>query len=490
MDAAVPRAQDAQSARPSGMDAAVPRAQDAQSARPSGMDAAAAERDAPAIRLMGLYETAFTDLLSNGQAVGRVGAMVAFVDGPLPGERARIRITQIKPKYAVGELVELLERSPERVEPFCPVFGTCGGCQVQHLGYAGQLAWKTRIVREALQRIGGIAEPPVLPAIGMDRPRAYRNKMALVAKGGSFGFYKARSHDLVPIRECPIVLDSLDEQIANLWRARENPATAPALRDVRHVIARAAIATGDVVVSFTTDRGSPALGLAAKALAAAFPQAVGISNSFDPPSTNAVMGRSHRTLSGRADIAEAIEGVSFRVSPASFFQVNSAMVRKIFGYLRERVALPKKILDLYCGAGTFTLFFAKGGAAVVGVEENPHAIREARENAALNAVEANASFLAGRVDTVLGAGPGRAALEAADIVFLDPPRKGSDEATLALLARARVPEIWYLSCNPATLARDLAQLAAAGYIVESVQPFDMFPQTGHIEALAVAKMSG
>jgi 23S rRNA (uracil1939-C5)-methyltransferase len=443
-----------------------------------------------AVRAGAIYETTFTDLLSNGQAVGRIGAMVAFVDGPLPGERARVRISQVKPKYAVGELVELLERSPERVEPFCPVFGTCGGCQVQHLGYQAQLAWKTRIVREALQRIGGIADPPVAPAIGMDDPRAYRNKMALVAEGGAFGFYKARSHALVPIHDCPIVLASLDAQIGNLWRARENPATGPALRDVRHVIARAAIASGDVVVSFTTDRGSPALGLAAKALAAAFPQAVGVSNSFEPSSANAVMGRRHRTLSGRADIAETIDGVSFRVSPASFFQVNSAMVRKIFAYLRERIALPKKILDLYCGAGTFTLFFAKGGGTVVGVEENPHAIREARENAALNAVENSAAFLAGRVDTVLGEGPGRSALAAADIVFLDPPRKGSDEATLALLAAARVPEIWYLSCNPATLARDLAQLVAAGYAVESVQPFDMFPQTGHIEALAVAKMNG
>jgi 23S rRNA (uracil1939-C5)-methyltransferase len=460
------------------------------SASAEGAPLAGAPAPEVPVRPGAIFETTFTDLLSNGQAVGRIGSMVAFVDGPLPGERARIRIAQVKPKYAVGELVELLERSPDRVAPFCEVFGICGGCQVQHLGYPAQLAWKTRIVREALQRIGGIAEPPVGPAIGMDDPRAYRNKMALVARGGAFGFYKARSHELVPIHDCPIVLGSLDAQIENLWRARENPATGLALRDVRHVIARAAIASGDVVVSFTTDRGSAALGLAAEALAAAFPQAVGISNSFEPQSANAVMGRRHRTLKGRADIAETIDGVSFRVSPASFFQVNSTMVRKIFGYLRERIALPKNILDLYCGAGTFTLFFAKGGATVVGVEENPHAIREARENAALNDVEQAATFLAGRVDTVLGAGPGRAALEAADIVFLDPPRKGSDEATLALLAAARVPEIWYLSCNPATLARDLAQLVAAGYSVESVQPFDMFPQTGHIEALAVAKMNG
>jgi 23S rRNA (uracil1939-C5)-methyltransferase len=181
---------------------------------------------------------------------------------------------------------------------------------------------------------------------------------------------------------------------------------------------------------------------------------------------------------------EEIDGVRFRVSPASFFQVNSEMVGKIFAYLKPQAAAARRIVDLYCGAGTFALFFARGGAQVVGIEENPHAVREARLNAALNGVEERAVFLSGRVEATLRSQAGAVALEAADVVFLDPPRKGSDEATLDALVRARVPHVWYLSCNPATLARDLAQLVAGGYQLGTVQPFDMFPQTGHIEALA------
>jgi 23S rRNA (uracil1939-C5)-methyltransferase len=176
--------------------------------------------------------------------------------------------------------------------------------------------------------------------------------------------------------------------------------------------------------------------------------------------------------------------VRFRVSPASFFQVNSEMVGKIFAYLAPQAARGRRTIDLYCGAGTFALFFAKHGSRVIGIEENPNAVREARVNAALNGVEELTTFVSGRVEATLRSKLGVEALAAAETVFLDPPRKGSDEATLAALVRARVPHVWYLSCNPATLARDLAQLIAGGYRLGTVQPFDMFPQTGHIEALA------
>jgi 23S rRNA (uracil1939-C5)-methyltransferase len=159
-------------------------------------------------------------------------------------------------------------------------------------------------------------------------------------------------------------------------------------------------------------------------------------------------------------------------------------VGKIFAYLAPQAASARRVIDLYCGAGTFALFFAKHGARVVGIEENPHAVREARANAALNGVEEQTAFMSGRVEATLRSKVGTEALGAAEVVFLDPPRKGSDEATLEALVRARVPHVWYLSCNPATLARDLAQLVAGGYQLGAVQPFDMFPQTGHIEALA------
>jgi 23S rRNA (uracil1939-C5)-methyltransferase len=449
---------------------------------------------APVLAPGDIVEIACTDLIAKtGQAVGRADGMVVYVLGPVPGERARVRIETVKAKYAVGELVELLTRSPDRVEPFCGVFGACGGCQVQHLAYPAQLAWKRGIVENAIRRLGGIDGADVRAPIGMAQPRNYRNKMALVvtaalagdgAPSPAFGFYAARTHDVVPLETCPIVMPELDRTIAGLWEAARDPATAGAFRGAKHVVARAGRATGEAVVSISTERAAAQLPAFGRALAAKLPGVIGISNSFEPPSDNAVMGRRNTTVFGSSDMHEAIDGVRFRVSPASFFQVNSEMVGKIFRYLAPHVGAAGRIIDLYCGAGTFALYFAKNGARVVGIEENPHAVREAKVNAGLNGVEAQTTFLGGRVEAMLRGEAGAEALGAANVVFLDPPRKGSDEATLAAIVRARVPHVWYLSCNPATLARDLAQLVAGGYRLGAVQPFDMFPQTGHIEALA------
>jgi 23S rRNA (uracil1939-C5)-methyltransferase len=436
-----------------------------------------------------VVEVDCTDLIAKtGQAVGRANGMVVYVLGPVPGERALVRIEAVKAKYAVGDVVELLVQSPDRREPFCPVFGACGGCQVQHYAYEAQLHWKRGIVENALRRIGGIAGATVNAPIGMAVPRAYRNKMAVVAsvaaQAPSFGFYAARTHDIVPIEHCPIVVPELDRTLAGLWDAARDPHTAPAFAGARHVIARTGRASGETVVSLTSDRASATLPKLGSALAAKLPGTVGIANSFEPPSENAVMGRKNATVYGDPSMREEIDGVTFRVSPASFFQVNSEMVGRIFAYLEPQAAAAGTIIDLYCGAGTFALFFAKHGATVVGIEENPNAVREAIANAALNGVAEKTTFLNARVEAMLRSPVGIKSLADANVVFLDPPRKGSDEGTLDALVRARVPHVWYLSCNPATLARDLAQLIAGGYQLGAVQPFDMFPQTGHIEALA------
>ncbi len=444
----------------------------------------------PALAPGDVVEIGCTDLIAKtGQAVGRADGLVVYVLGPLPGERARVRIESVKAKYAVADLVELLERSPERVEPFCDVFGTCGGCQVQHLAYPAQLAWKRGIIANALRRLGGIDGAPVGFPVGMADPRAYRNKMALVVSktreaAPSFGFYAARTHDIVPIESCPIVMPQLDREIAGLWDAARDPATTGAFAGARHVVARAGHASAEGVLSITTERASTTLPSVGAALAHKLPGTVGISNSYEPPSDNAVMGRRNVTVYGKAEMREEIAGVAFRVSPASFFQVNSEMVGRIFAYLATQPLAGKRFIDLYCGAGTFALFFAKHGARVVGIEENPHAVREAKANAALNGVTEATAFINGRVEATLRSKSGIDALAKADIIFLDPPRKGSDEGTLDALVRARVAHVWYLSCNPATLARDLAQLTGSGYTLDAVQPFDMFPQTGHIEALA------
>ncbi len=431
-------------------------------------------------------QVSFTDLLANGQAVGRVDGRVIFVTGPLPGERVTVRVTSVKAKYAVGEALAYETTSELRAEPFCPVFGICGGCQVQHLVYPAQLAWKEQIVRNALRRIGGFTDIAVEHPVGMAYPRAYRNKMSLVVQAAGaatrLGFYQARSHALVPIESCPVVVPQLDAAIAGLHAAVADPLTAPAFVGVKHAIVRAGTASGQTVLSLTTDRHSNAVATAAGALAHKIPGVVGISNSFEPRNANAVMGRKMAYVWGAREMEEVIENVRFRVSPASFFQVNSEMVGKIFRFMEPGIqAAPRSIVDLYCGAGTFAIFFASRGARVVGVEENPAAIREANLNAELNGVTARATFIAGRVEGTIAASAGRSALAAADIVFLDPPRKGSDEATLDAIAAAGVGNVWYLSCNPATLARDLRYFTSKGYVPSIVQPFDMFPQTGHVE---------
>lgn len=435
----------------------------------------------------------FTDLLANGQAVGRFEGMVVFVEGPLPGERARVRLTEVKSKYAVGELLELETRSPDRAEPFCDVFGRCGGCQVQHLAYPAQLAWKRRIVADALGRIGGFAGIDVPPPIGMRDAKAYRNKMALVVEAHdgrtTFGFYRPRTHELVPIEHCPIVLQPLDGAIGALAAAAGDPATAPAFAGVRHVVMRTGLTSPTGVLSLTAAERPDGIAALAPALARAVPGVGGISVSYDLSNANAVIGRRMDFVWGEREMEETIAGVRFRVSPASFFQINGEMVAAIFAALEPLVASEARIVDLYCGAGTFAIFFATRGAQVVGIEGNAAAVDEARSNARLNGVENRVRFVRGRVEGALGDENGRRALREAAAVFLDPPRKGSDEETLAALADVSVPAIWYLSCNPATLARDLRYLAGRGYRIGSVQPFDMFPQTGHVETLVTLTRS-
>jgi 23S rRNA (uracil1939-C5)-methyltransferase len=432
-------------------------------------------------------ELAFTDLLANGQGVGRAGGIVVFCFGPLPGERARVRVTEVKQRYAVANCIEIVEKSPQRGQPFCPVFGTCGGCQLQHLAYSAQLEWKRSVVREALHRIGGFTDVAVNETVGMAEPRAYRNKMSLVVdrrtKPPALGFYRQRSHDVVPIDACPIVVPKLDDDLRRLNALRDNDAVSAMLADARHLVERASSEDDASVLTITTARPSEPAERAAPVLVRDGPVFAGITNSFDLSSENAILGRRQRTLSGDAEIEERIAGLRYRFSAASFFQVNVEMVRRIFEWLAPRLATPGKIVDLYCGVGTFSLFFAKHGWNVHGIEESAPAVAEAKGNVRRNGLEDLVRFTTGRVEALASSGALGKAIGGANVLFLDPPRKGSDETTLGAVTEARIPSLWYLSCDPATLARDSKFLVAKGYRLSTVQPFDMFPQTGHVETL-------
>lgn len=424
-----------------------------------------------------------TDLLANGQGVGRANGMVVFCFGPLPGERARVRIVTVKQRYAVGTMLELLHASSERVDPFCPVFGECGGCQVQHFAYEAQLRWKRDVVHNALTRIAGATDITVQPTIGMQTPRAYRNKMSLVVDARkqppALGFYRQRSHDVVAIDRCPVVVEPLDATIRTLVRSRRDGAFARLLPEARHLVARAGKTDGDVVLSVTTEKplGNEVDG--ARLLRELGVN--GVENSYDLAGDNAVLGRRHRSLAGSTAIEETAGGLRYRISAGSFFQVNVEILERIFATMEPWLAQPAEIVDAYCGAGTFALFFAQHGWRVTGIEENRHAVQEAHENARLNGLETQVTFTAGRVERVLA--EGNNALARSRAIFLDPPRKGCEEAVLGAITSVRVPHVWYLSCDAATLARDLRFLLSKGYRCETVQPFDMFPQTGHVETL-------
>ncbi len=424
------------------------------------------------------------DLLQNGQGVGRLNGRVVFVTGALPGEEVRVALDEVKASYSVGHAVEILSPARERTVSPCEVFPRCGGCQTLHLAYPASLAWKQRIVREALARLGGLDGAHVLPTQAsplLDGLR-YRNKVSLVvgaADGGTaVGLYAARTHTIVPIRTCPVVMPAVDEAVRALARlARSRPQV---LRGLRHVVIRAG-ARDSLVVALCgrarvrTDVVEP--------LRRAMPQMTGLVATWDPPGENVIFGRRVETMWGCGDVTEVVAGVTFQFGMTSFFQINTPVLEHIAGLLVERLSGCARILDLYCGVGTFSVLLALRGAAVTGIDSAPRSVDDAARNAARHGVT-RAAFLCADAATALAGRHGRELLAGADAVLIDPPRRGCDARVLEAIARAGLARVEYLSCNPATLARDARRLVDAGYRLEDVRPFDMFPFTGHVEVLA------
>lgn len=427
------------------------------------------------------------DLLANGQGVGRLDSLVAFVTGALPGEDVRVHVDTRKANYVSGHVTEILRTAPERVASKCPVFPECGGCQVLHLEYAAQLEWKRRMLLDAFQRIGGLegvqAEPTV-PSPLIDETR-YRNKVSLEAsfQAGKpmIGFYAARSHRVVPIQHCPVLVPRLDDAVKQFIRfAHERPQL---LRDVRHVVVRASTAHDSLVLCINTQQRQEQLGMLAEDLRRSIGGLTGIVTSWNPVNANAIFGQRFATLWGSDQILEALADADFEFSIASFFQINTPILDLIARLLVERLAQAKRVVDLYCGVGTFAVLLGKRGVSGAGIESFRLSVEEAAANAARNGVT-NVMFECATAEEAVAGARGHSLLAATDAVILDPPRRGCEAEVLLALGRERVPRIEYLSCNPATLARDAKILVAAGYELGAVRPFDMFPHTGHVEALA------
>ncbi len=472
-------------------------------------------------------------LAFGGRGVARVEDFVVFVTGAVPGDVARALVTKTKRRYAEARVLELIEPSPDRVEARCPSFGACGGCAWQNLDYGVQLEYKARQVRESLEHLGGLEDFQVLPALSMAEPWRYRNRadfaVGMSESGAIVGFRPpGRWDSVLPLSECHLlghVVESVRATV-EFW-LRENgvpgwdPRTGSGL--ARHLLVRSAQMEKEVLVSLVT--GSPFLpdahGLVER-LRAAHPQVVGIVHAVNQGRAEISTGLGFETLWGRPFLVERVVGITLKVSVDAFFQTNTLMAHALYGLVAREVHAPvgggatgasaagtvvavapavgapsagvsaldaPVIWDLYCGVGSIGLSLAGRARAVLGIEAVPTAVGDARENARLNGIE-NVAFVEGDVRRVLrevaqGSRRLPPGLERPDVVVVDPPRAGLSNRVVYRLGEVGAPRIVYVSCNPSTMAPNIAQFQEYGYRLERVTPVDMFPHTPHVEAVGL-----
>lgn len=414
-----------------------------------------------------------------GEGVGRVEGLTLFVEGALPGERVRVELYEKRSTFARGRVMTRLTSSPQRVEPVCPLFGRCGGCQLMHLAYEGQLAMKRQRVVDALERVGKFISPIVAPCQPSPIPLAYRNKIQMPVIGGRLGLYAQGSHRLIEVERCFIHCDLGERALETIRPMLESH---PDVDLVKHLLIKTALSTQQLLVVVVTRGERFPSGLAEQILTA-MPEIRGVVQNINPDEGNRILGHRFRILAGEGSIDERLSGLLFKVSPASFFQVNPGQAEQLYRKVVEWAALTGKerVLDAYCGVGTLSLLLAKQALEVVGIESVPEAVRDAKENAQKNEI-AHARFLCGPAEELIQS------LSGIDVAVLNPPRKGCEASLLEALAALKPRRIVYVSCDPATLARDLQILASSGYHLDEVQPYDMFPQTAHVESVASLSM--
>ena len=454
------------------------------------------------------FQLQITDLGTGGEGIGKHEGMTFFVKGALPGDLIEAGVTKLKKTYGYARIVRILEPSEDRVEPICPVAGKCGGCQIMQMDYRAQLRFKERKVAQDLIRIGGFSEELVAkvmqPIIGMEEPYHFRNKAQYPIQEDEqgnpiAGFYALRSHRVVESDRCYLGVDVNEEILAivkDYMRANKVSAydetTGKGL--LRHVLIRVGFSSKEVMVCLIINGSTLP---AASDLIARLQQVEGmtsISVNSNTRRDNVIMGNVTKTLWGSDYITDAIGGVQFQIQPRSFYQVNPVQTEKLYGKALEYANLTgqETVWDLYCGIGTISLFLAQKAKTVYGVEIVPEAIEDAKRNAALNGMD-NAHFYVGKAEEVLPEyyeqgsihGEKIAAadekLKAPDVIVVDPPRKGCDEKCLSTMVQMAPKRIVYVSCDPATLARDLKFLCAEGYELQEVTPVDQFGHSLHIE---------
>ena len=436
-----------------------------------------------------IYTAVIDGYSSEGLGIARVNGAVVFVPHAVRGEEIDLRITKVMKTSCAGEIVKIHDPSPERMEPECPYAGKCGGCAYRHLTYPEELWAKRQRVQDALTRIGGL-ELTVEEILGAKNPEHYRNKSQYpVGADGSIGFFQARTHKVVPIRRCLIQTEAADRtaQAVGEWMRRYkisayDETTGKGL--VRHVcvrVNRKGESLCCVVVNGNKVPREPEL---AAYVTAAVPHTVGVLLNSNTRRGNAVLGDKYRTLFGRNYLMDTLCGLEFKLSMPSFYQVNRDQAEVLYGKALEFAGLTgnETVLDLYCGIGTITLCLAKAAKRVIGAEIVPPAIRDAKENALRNHIE-NAEFFCGDAADIA------AKLESdglrPDVVTVDPPRKGLAPEVIASVAAMGPEKVVYVSCDPATLGRDVKIFREFGYEAKRAAAVDMFPGTAHVETVVL-----
>jgi len=433
---------------------------------------------------------------AKGFGVGYIDGFTMFVDGALPGDKLKIHVLKAKSRYGYGKIIEIISPSPHRIESPCPVFDRCGGCQWQHCDYKAQLGFKKQIVIDALERIGNVKNPPVEDVIGMLKPTNYRNKAvfpivpASNESGFAIGMFSARSHRIVEVENCNIqhpahvaVLKVVKKYMRRNKISPYDEATHRGL--MRFVMIRTSLATKEVMVVLTVNgNGLPLESRLAEDLAGIGVTTVVVSRHT--AKNNVVLGDHFRVVSGSGFIQERIGHVTYQISAPSFFQINPVQTKALYEMAISQAKFKgsETVLDAHVGAGGVSLYAAKHAKKIIGVDIVQEAIDDGEKNAAINNIT-NMQFLCGAAEEVVPKLFSNVAENIPDIVFLDPPRKGCDPALLSAIISAKIEKIVYISCDPATFARDVKILAESGYALVTVQPVDMFPHTGKVEVSAL-----
>lgn len=423
-----------------------------------------------------------TGISHQGFGIGRSDNIAVFVPGAMLGEQVEAQIIEYKKKMATAKLIRLLVPSEQRIEPRCPQSRFCGGCELQHCTYEYQLQAKGRIVQDALARLGRV-DAEVEPVLGMEEPWRYRNKGIFHADYSDgtvrLGFYQQGSHQFVPAADCRLFSGAVNQLVHVVEKLIQNSGRA---YYIQKVMIRESAHNGDLMVVFVTEESAWRL----NGLAETLLQHPGVVSVYHNINSNPklMLGRTFRLLAGQKTIEDTIGALRFQISPQSFFQINNRQAQVLYEKALEFAQLTgtEQVADVYCGIGTISLYLARHAAQVIGIESVSQAVQDAKENAKANDVQ-NCTFVAAKAEEWLPKWAQKG--NRLDVAVIDPPRKGCETPVLDALITSGAARIVYVSCNPATLARDVKYLCQFGYQVQQVQPVDLFCQSWHVETVCL-----